>query len=94
MKYIIHGATEAQGLPLFNKLLQAGKAALAAVRDPATLTHAPAREQIQHKLMLFSIFLSSIVCLIFKAGNKRYLNDTLRSLYDSHFSCTILASLK
>jgi uncharacterized protein YbjT (DUF2867 family) len=42
MKYIIHGATGAQGSPLFKKLLKAGKAAVAAVRDPAALTDAPA----------------------------------------------------
>jgi uncharacterized protein YbjT (DUF2867 family) len=42
MKYIIHGATGAQGSPLFNKLLEAGKTAVAAVRNPAALTDAPA----------------------------------------------------
>lgn len=35
MSYIIHGATGAQGGPLFDLLLSKGKSALAAVRDPA-----------------------------------------------------------
>ena len=42
MKYIIHGATGAQGSPLFKKLLNEGKSAFAAVRDPASLNGAPA----------------------------------------------------
>ncbi|MBE0487258.1 SDR family oxidoreductase [Marinobacter sp.] len=42
MKYIIHGATGAQGAPLFNKLIAEGKPAIAAVRDPASLEEAPA----------------------------------------------------
>lgn len=42
MKYIIHGATGAQGSPLFKKGLQAGKAVVAAVRDPSALTDVPA----------------------------------------------------
>lgn len=37
MKYIIHGATGAQGAPLFNKLIAEGKHAVAAVRDTSTL---------------------------------------------------------
>lgn len=35
MPFIIHGATGAQGGPLFHLLLAKGKTALAAVRDPA-----------------------------------------------------------
>ncbi|WP_426128402.1 NAD(P)H-binding protein [Pararhizobium sp. PWRC1-1] len=35
MSFIIHGATGAQGGPLFNLLLAKGKTVLAAVRDPA-----------------------------------------------------------
>ena len=42
MKYIIHGATGAQGSPLFSRLLKEGKEAVAAVRDPAALTDVPA----------------------------------------------------
>jgi len=42
MKYIIHGATGAQGSPLFQKLRKTGKNAIAAVRDPNTLEGAPA----------------------------------------------------
>lgn len=41
MKYIIHGATGAQGSPLFKKLLKEGKNAFAAVRDPASLNGTP-----------------------------------------------------
>lgn len=42
MKYIVHGATGAQGSPLFKKLLKEGKNAFAAVRDPASVHGAPA----------------------------------------------------
>lgn len=42
MKYIIHGASGAQGSPLFNKLLAEGKNAVAAIRDPCALQGAPA----------------------------------------------------
>lgn len=42
MKYIIHGATGAQGSPLYKKLLKDGKNAVAAVRDPKTLKGSPA----------------------------------------------------
>jgi uncharacterized protein YbjT (DUF2867 family) len=38
MKYVIHGATGAQGSPLFNKLREAGKNAVAAVRNPGKLS--------------------------------------------------------
>lgn len=37
MKYVIHGATGAQGKPLFNKLVAEGKNAVAAVRKPSLL---------------------------------------------------------
>ncbi|WGL29780.1 NmrA family NAD(P)-binding protein [Pectobacterium brasiliense] len=37
MKYIIHGATGAQGAPLFKKLLAEGKNVFAAIRDPANV---------------------------------------------------------
>lgn len=42
MKYIIHGATGAQGSPLFKKLLEEGQNVFAAVRNPAALGGAPA----------------------------------------------------
>lgn len=42
MKYVIHGATGAQGSPLFNKLIKEGKNAVAAVRNPVALQGAPA----------------------------------------------------
>ena len=42
MKYIIHGATGAQGSPLYKKMLKLGKQAVAAVRDPETLKGSPA----------------------------------------------------
>jgi hypothetical protein len=42
MKYIIHGATGAQGSPLYMKLLKAGKNAVAAVRNPESLKNSPA----------------------------------------------------
>lgn len=42
MKYIVHGATGAQGSPLFLKLLKEGQNAFAAVRDPASAHGAPA----------------------------------------------------
>lgn len=42
MKFIIHGASGAQGAPLFKKLLEAGRNAVAAVRDPGTMEGAPA----------------------------------------------------
>lgn len=42
MKYIINGATGAQGAPLYNKLIEQGKNAIAAVRDPSSLKGAPA----------------------------------------------------
>lgn len=41
MSIIIHGATGAQGGPLFERLLSGGKAALAAVRDPANAEGKP-----------------------------------------------------
>lgn len=41
MKYIIHGATGAQGSPLFNKLIEQGVDAVAAVRDPTSLKGVP-----------------------------------------------------
>jgi len=42
MTYIIHGATGAQGAPLYKILLAEGKPTVAAVRDPAALAGAPA----------------------------------------------------
>ncbi len=42
MKYIIHGATGAQGAPLFNQLIQSGKNAFAAVRNTDGLGNKPA----------------------------------------------------
>jgi uncharacterized protein YbjT (DUF2867 family) len=42
MKYIIHGATGAQGAPLFNRLIAEGKNVFAAVREPAALKGAAA----------------------------------------------------
>lgn len=42
MKYVIHGATGAQGSPLFNKLMTEGKNVVAAVREPSMLQGAPA----------------------------------------------------
>ncbi|MCX5581661.1 NmrA family NAD(P)-binding protein [Kaistia terrae] len=42
MSYIIHGATGAQGGPLYARLLASGKNALAAVRDPAKVAGKPA----------------------------------------------------
>lgn len=42
MSYIIHGATGAQGGPLYARLLASGKKALAAVRDPGKVGGKPA----------------------------------------------------
>ncbi|RWM92877.1 MAG: hydroxylase [Mesorhizobium sp.] len=42
MSYVIHGATGAQGGPLYARLLASGKAAVAAVRDPAKVEGKPA----------------------------------------------------
>lgn len=42
MTYIIHGATGAQGGPLYARLLASGKKAFAAVREPAKLAGKPA----------------------------------------------------
>lgn len=42
MPYLIHGATGAQGSPLFERLLANGSNAVAAVRDPAQLGPKPA----------------------------------------------------
>ncbi|EPD8213126.1 SDR family oxidoreductase [Yersinia enterocolitica] len=42
MSYIIHGATGAQGGPLYNRLLASGMNVLAAARDPAKVTGMPA----------------------------------------------------
>ncbi|WP_320202031.1 NAD(P)H-binding protein (plasmid) [Agrobacterium sp. rho-13.3] len=42
MSYIIHGATGAQGEPLYNRLLESGRSAIAAVRDPSRLNGKPA----------------------------------------------------
>ncbi|WP_413943592.1 SDR family oxidoreductase [Bdellovibrio sp. HCB-162] len=42
MKYIIHGASGAQGSPLYKKLLAAGKNAVGAVRDTKSLNDLPA----------------------------------------------------
>ena len=42
MSYIIHGATGAQGGPLYNRLLENGKGAIAAIRDPSKLQGKPA----------------------------------------------------
>lgn len=42
MSYIIHGATGAQGDPLYARLLASGRKALAAVRDPAKIAGKPA----------------------------------------------------
>lgn len=42
MKYVIHGATGAQGAPLLDRLREAGRTGVAAVRDPAAVTDAPA----------------------------------------------------
>lgn len=44
MKYVIHGATGAQGAPLFNKLITEGKHAVAAVRSTNVLHDKPAIE--------------------------------------------------
>ena len=41
MKYIIHGATGAQGAPLFNQLIQSGKNVVAAVRNTSCLGNKP-----------------------------------------------------
>ena len=41
MKYIIHGATGAQGGPLYKKMLNLGKEAVAAVRDTKSLEGLP-----------------------------------------------------
>lgn len=42
MSYIIHGATGAQGAPLYSLLLASNQTALAAVRDPASVQGKPA----------------------------------------------------
>ncbi|GGA97125.1 hydroxylase [Brucella endophytica] len=42
MAYIIHGATGAQGAPLYNLLLKSGKSVLGAVRDVSNLKGQPA----------------------------------------------------
>jgi len=42
MSYIVHGATGAQGAPLYARLLASNQPALAAVRDPATMQGKPA----------------------------------------------------
>ncbi len=42
MSYIIHGATGAQGAPLYKQLLASNRAALAAVRSPASAQDMPA----------------------------------------------------
>lgn len=42
MSYVIHGATGAQGGPLYKLLLASGKKAVAAVRDPASIAGKPA----------------------------------------------------
>lgn len=42
MSYVIHGATGAQGGPLYERLLSAGNKAVAAVRDPAKVQGHPA----------------------------------------------------
>ena len=43
MTYIIHGATGAQGSPLYARLLASGQGAFAAVRDPAKLKGGPGK---------------------------------------------------
>jgi uncharacterized protein YbjT (DUF2867 family) len=42
MSYVIHGASGAQGGPLYQRLLASGKEAVAAVRDPAGFAGKPA----------------------------------------------------
>lgn len=42
MKFIIHGATGAQGAPLYNMLIAEGKNAVAAVRNPADIANGQA----------------------------------------------------
>ncbi len=41
MSFIIHGATGAQGAPLYNRLLENGRRAIGAVRDPSKLQGKP-----------------------------------------------------
>lgn len=42
MTYIVHGATGAQGAPLFNRLVRSGKRAVAAVRNTSAVKDMPA----------------------------------------------------
>lgn len=42
MTFVIHGATGAQGGPLFNRLIQSGKPTVAAVRNASTIKDMPA----------------------------------------------------
>ncbi len=44
MTYVIHGATGAQGAPILERLVRAGKHAVAAVRRPSDVTGRPAVE--------------------------------------------------
>lgn len=78
MNYVIHGATGAQGSPLFKKLLKQGRNAVAAVRGPASLQGVPAA----------SIDLSSVESLadIYKGAEGVFIHlplgsETARSIF-------------